>query len=68
MTGYRFYVNIYGFRESRAHDIALLRITVGMDDIMWLNDTVLPASSFGVSGNLFTDKAKYIVILYTLIT
>ncbi|KAJ0176620.1 hypothetical protein K1T71_007799 [Dendrolimus kikuchii] len=37
--------------ESRAHDIALLRITVGMDDIMWLNDTVLPASSFGVSGD-----------------
>ncbi|KAJ2949012.1 hypothetical protein O0L34_g5951 [Tuta absoluta] len=37
-------------RSSRAHDIAILRIQLSTDDITWLGETVLPNSSFGISG------------------
>ncbi|XP_045448237.1 trypsin-2-like [Melitaea cinxia] len=37
-------------RFSRAHDIALLRVQLELDDITWLKDTVIPHSSFGISG------------------
>lgn len=39
-------------RASKAHDIALLRITLDLNDANseWLNESVLPSSSFGVSG------------------
>ncbi|XP_026761981.1 acrosin-like [Galleria mellonella] len=37
-------------RLSLAHDISLLRINVDLDDVTWLNDTVLPKSSFGLAG------------------
>lgn len=42
--------NLYGFRYSRAHDIAVLRLQLEAGDIMWLNDITLPESSFGISG------------------
>nr|XP_026499734.1 transmembrane protease serine 5-like [Vanessa tameamea] len=37
-------------RFSGAHDIAVLRLLLELNDIKWLNDTVLPNSSFGISG------------------
>nr|XP_034832462.1 trypsin alpha-3-like isoform X2 [Maniola hyperantus] len=37
-------------RFTRAHDVAVLRLHL-TDDITWLNDTVLPTSSFGISGD-----------------
>ncbi|CAH0715543.1 unnamed protein product, partial [Brenthis ino] len=35
---------------SSAHDIAMLRLLLEVGDIMWLNNIVLPNSSFGISG------------------
>ncbi|XP_072949235.1 trypsin-3-like [Epargyreus clarus] len=40
----------YYHKRTRAHDIALLRIQLNLDDTTWLNDTLLPKSSFGLSG------------------
>ncbi|XP_045772700.1 glandular kallikrein-3, submandibular-like isoform X2 [Maniola jurtina] len=37
-------------RFTRTHDVAVLRLHL-TDDITWLNDTVLPNSSFGLSGD-----------------
>ncbi|KOB79163.1 putative transmembrane protease serine 9-like protein, partial [Operophtera brumata] len=37
-------------KSTRAHDIALLRISHDFDDTAWLNRTVLPKSSLGLSG------------------
>ncbi|XP_039752976.1 kallikrein 1-related peptidase b3-like isoform X2 [Pararge aegeria] len=34
---------------TRAHDIAVLRLELDLDDTTWLDDTVLPNSSFGIS-------------------
>ncbi|XP_052741502.1 trypsin alpha-3-like [Bicyclus anynana] len=38
-------------RITRAHDIAALRLQFDLDDISWLDGTVLPNSSFGLSGS-----------------
>lgn len=46
------YNNFYGFRRSDAHDIAMLRISLHLDDKTWLDDNVLPVSFFGISGVL----------------
>ncbi|KAM3965124.1 acrosin [Aphomia sociella] len=37
-------------KTSLAHDISLLRISIDLDDVTWLNDTILPKSSFGLAG------------------
>ncbi|RVE51542.1 hypothetical protein evm_003812 [Chilo suppressalis] len=37
-------------KYSRAHDLAILQIRLALDDVTWLNDSVLPTSSFGLSG------------------
>ncbi|KAJ8722088.1 hypothetical protein PYW08_004490 [Mythimna loreyi] len=35
---------------TRAHDVALLRIALHLGDVTWLNHSILPTSSFGLSG------------------
>lgn len=40
---------MYGFRFTGAHDLSILEITLELDDVTWLNDSVLPTSSFGLS-------------------
>ncbi|XP_047030433.1 trypsin II-P29-like isoform X2 [Helicoverpa zea] len=35
---------------TRAHDVALLRIALHLSDVTWLNSSLLPTSSFGISG------------------
>nr|XP_021189843.2 trypsin II-P29 [Helicoverpa armigera] len=35
---------------TRAHDVALLRIALHLCDVTWLNSSLLPTSSFGISG------------------
>lgn len=46
------YYNLYGFRRSGAHDIAMLLIELDLDDVTWLDDNVLPVTFFGISGVL----------------
>lgn len=64
------------FRYSRAHDIALLRVKLDLPNPDWLNNSVLPDSSFGISGNKVhnqvfiqgTTNKTYHFTLYSAIT
>ncbi|XP_060803535.1 trypsin alpha-3 isoform X2 [Amyelois transitella] len=37
-------------KASSAHDISVLRISHNLSDVSWLNDTILPSFSFGITG------------------
>ncbi|XP_053609213.1 kallikrein-4-like isoform X2 [Plodia interpunctella] len=37
-------------KVSNAHDISILRIDLNFSDVSWINDAILPTSSFGITG------------------
>ncbi|KAL0838828.1 hypothetical protein ABMA28_016862 [Loxostege sticticalis] len=38
-------------RFTSAHDISILQISLELDDVTWLKDSILPSSSFGLSSD-----------------
>ncbi|KAF9797646.1 hypothetical protein SFRURICE_017841 [Spodoptera frugiperda] len=44
------WITLYGFRITRAHDVAVLRIALHLTDVTWLSRSLLPTSTFGLSG------------------